>query len=139
MGNLHKSITGLSMSSISYSLSRSLSSRPSSFHQDMETHSFRVPGLPKFTTRAAEKRDADIKSSQYVLANQTGVEPLHTAWYINERGDKIWLKFDTSIPCTKFATTETRFYKPKLHKMCADPYENKKVFHNELIKQLMYR
>merc|ERR1719348_2288374 len=51
----------------------------------METHSLRVPGLPKFTTRAAEKRDSDIKSSRYVLANQTGADPLHTAWYINER------------------------------------------------------
>eukprot|EP00091_Calanus_sinicus_P023820 TRINITY_DN8254_c0_g1_i4.p1 TRINITY_DN8254_c0_g1~~TRINITY_DN8254_c0_g1_i4.p1 ORF type:complete len:116 (-),score=22.96 TRINITY_DN8254_c0_g1_i4:73-420(-) len=110
----------------SYSRSMSIP-RPSSYHSDMDTSTIRVPGLPRFTTRSAEKREADISSSKYVLANQTGADPLHTAWYINEKGDKVWLKFDSSIPCTRFATTETRFYKPRLHKICPDPYADKKA------------
>merc|ERR1712066_172954 len=61
---------------------------------------------------------------------QTGASPLHTAWYINEKGDKIWLKFDSSIPCNMFPTYETRFYKPKLHKIERDPYAEKKVDEN---------
>merc|ERR1712058_3941 len=108
------------------SRSRSIT-RPSSFHSDMDTFSIRAPGLPKFTTRTAEKREAELSSSKYVLANQTGSNPLHTAWYINEKGDRVWLKFDNSIPCTQFSTTETRFYKPKLHKICPDPYAERKV------------
>merc|ERR1712215_185347 len=94
---------------------------------DLETTSIRAPGLPRFTTRSTEKRDADISNSKYVVANETGRDALHTAWYINDRGDKIWLKFDSSIPCTKFSTTETRFYKPSLHKVLPDPYADKKV------------
>merc|ERR1712128_409094 len=81
----------------------------------------------KIHNQISRKREADISSSKYVLANQTGPSPLHTAWYINEKGDKVWLKFDSSIPCTRFSTTETRFYKPKLHKICPDPYADKKV------------
>merc|ERR1712024_423665 len=71
------------------------------------------------------KKRLQLSSSKYVLANQTGESPLHTAWYINEKGDKIWLKFDSSIPCNMFPTYETRFYKPKLHKIEKDPYAEK--------------
>merc|ERR1712058_67936 len=53
--------------------------------------------------------------------------PLHTAWYINDKGDKIWLKFDSSIPCNMFPTFESRFYKPKLHKIVKDPYSERKT------------
>ena len=42
-------------------------------------------------------------------------EPLHTATYINERGDIYHVKFDSSRPCA-FSTHETRFYKPSCHK-----------------------
>ena len=64
------------------------------------------------------------------MAHQIGHDALHTATYINERGDKFYVKFDASRPC-KFNTNETRwastsndnyllidtfrFYKPKLH------------------------
>jgi len=85
----------------------------------------RGPGLPVFTTRSADKRESEICSKKYVLPNESG-DALHTAWYINDKGDKIWLKFDASRPCTSFATTETRFYKPKLHKYRPDPYEDSK-------------
>merc|ERR1712083_894403 len=88
------------------------SSRLSSSSSDLEENErrFKAPGLPKFTTRSLEKKNAELSSSKYVLANQTGASPLHTAWYINEKGDKIWLKFDSSIPCNMFPTYETRFY-----------------------------
>merc|ERR1711990_391671 len=105
------------------------SSRLSSYSSELEEteRRFKAPGLPKFTTRSLEKKNAELSSSKYVLANQTGESPLHTAWYINEKGDKIWLKFDSSIPCNMFPTYETRFYKPKLHKMEKDPYAEKKT------------
>merc|ERR1712106_123192 len=38
-----------------------------------------------------------------------------------------WLTRPDPAPCTRFSTTETRFYKPKLHKICPDPYADKKV------------
>ena len=122
------------------------SSRLSSYSSDLEEteRRFKAPGLPsknkflikpkirnfyemflaEFTTRSLEKKNAELSSSKYVLANQvrrhfrslstsemleqTGDSPLHTAWYINEKGDKIWLKFDSSIPCNMFPTYETR-------------------------------
>eukprot|EP00091_Calanus_sinicus_P007232 TRINITY_DN1817_c0_g1_i1.p1 TRINITY_DN1817_c0_g1~~TRINITY_DN1817_c0_g1_i1.p1 ORF type:complete len:108 (+),score=32.07 TRINITY_DN1817_c0_g1_i1:87-410(+) len=78
------------------------------------------------TTRAQDKeRDHDIANRKYALPNETGSIPLHTAWYITDRGDKVWLRFDPSRPCYKFPTTETRFYKPKLHKIVLDPYQKK--------------
>lgn len=86
-----------------------------------------TPGLPKFTTRSTEKKQAELSSSKYVLANQTGDSALHTSWYINDKGDKVWLKFDANIPCNMFPTHETRFYKPKLHKIVKDPYAEKKT------------
>ena len=98
---------------------------------------------------------------------QTGDSALHTSWYINDKGDKVWLKFDANIPCNMFPTHETRwamrrgdrkqcctrrnlpifkiiiavnnsnhshcnsrFYKPKLHKIEKDPYAEKKVHLN---------
>merc|ERR1712189_142746 len=73
------------------------------------------------------KKQAELTSSKYVLANQTGDSPLHTAWYINDKGDKIWLKFDSSSPCNLFPIFESRFYKPKLHKIVKDPYSDKKT------------
>jgi len=105
-------------------------SRMSSYNSDLDDtieRRFRAPGLPKFTTRSTEKKQAEVSSSRYVVANQTGHSPLHTAWYINDKGDKIWLKFDASIPCTMFPTQESRFYKPKLHKIVKDPYAEQKV------------
>ena len=39
---------------------------------------------------------------------QTGDSPLHTAEYINDKGERIWLKFDPSRPCTMFPTYESR-------------------------------
>jgi len=97
----------------------------------------RVPGLPVFTTRSAEKREQEITSKKYVLANQTG-DDLHTAWYINDKGDKVWLKFDASRPCTEFQTTETRFYKPKLHTILPDPYADKKGYFPPLLEECTF-
>merc|ERR1712184_205027 len=65
--------------------------------------------------------ERELTSKNWVMPNESG-EQHHTAWYINDKGIKVWLKFDPSRPCTKFSTTETRFYKPKLHKQLPDFY-----------------
>jgi len=70
------------------------------------------------------REEGSLSSKQYVCANQTGSD-LHTACYINDKGDKVWLKFNPGMPCTQFPTTETRFYKPKLHTVRPDPYAEK--------------
>ncbi|XP_023329526.1 uncharacterized protein LOC111702166 [Eurytemora carolleeae] len=107
-------------------MSRTMSRPRSSYSEDrIRSDVYRIPGLPVFTTRSAEKRNNEISSKKYVMQNETG-DALHTAWYINEKGDKVWLRFDPSRPCT-FSTTETRFYKPKLHKYTKDPYAEKKI------------
>ena len=36
-----------------------------------------------------------------------GSDELHTALYVTEKGDRIFIKMDASRPC-KFNTTETR-------------------------------
>ena len=41
-------------------------------------------------------------------------DPRYTAFDINDRGNRIYLKYVPSQP-TIFPTQETRFYKPKLH------------------------
>merc|ERR1711942_665293 len=75
------------------------------------------------TTRTQDRRrEHDIANRKYAVPNQTGLIPLHTAWYITDKGDKVWLRFDPSRPCYMFSTTETRFYKPRLHKVLPDPY-----------------
>ena len=71
---------------------------------------------------------------------QTGT-PLDTTWYITDKGDRVWLRFDASRPCYMFSTTETRqgvgwgeliyifslfrFFKPKLHTHIPDPYQKR--------------
>ena len=37
-----------------------------------------------------------------------GSDELHTALYVTEKGDRIFIKMDASRPC-KFNTTETRW------------------------------
>jgi len=103
----------------------SLTPRPRSLYSEGRSSVLRGPGLPVFTTREAEKRESEISSKKYVIQNESG-DPLHTTWYINEKGDKVWIKFDPSRPCTAFSTNETRFYKPKLHKYRPDPYADRK-------------
>nr|ALS04491.1 hypothetical protein [Acartia pacifica] len=106
------------------SLSYSRSSLSSDLDYPLSRRSVRPPGLPVFTTRFSEKKSKDTTVSKYVFEHETG-SSLHTTWYINDKGDKIWLRFDPSRPCTEFRTTETRFYKPKLHTYRPDPYEKK--------------
>merc|ERR1712032_198178 len=55
-----------------------------------------------------------FSNRKFCQAHQIGSDELHSVSYITEKGDKIWIKMDASRPC-KFNTTETRFYKPKLH------------------------
>ena len=93
-----------------------------------------MSSCPAFTTRTEEKRvQATFANIKFTTAHQIGQDALHTATYINDRGDKMFVKFDASRPC-KFNTNETRyyivvqgrvqslflqnifrFYKPKLH------------------------
>eukprot|EP00092_Neocalanus_flemingeri_P001076 GFUD01001147.1.p1 GENE.GFUD01001147.1~~GFUD01001147.1.p1 ORF type:complete len:118 (-),score=45.28 GFUD01001147.1:633-986(-) len=87
----------------------------------------RSTAAPVFTTRAEEKRrEADLANKKYTVAHQISSNPLHTATYISDKGDTVFLKFDASRPCTRFSTTETRFYKPTLHKIVEDPYVERK-------------
>jgi len=60
------------------------------------------------------KVQTTFSNRKFCQAHQIGCDELHSVSYITEKGDKIWLKMDASRPC-KFSTTETRFYKPKLH------------------------
>ena len=41
--------------------------------------------------------------------------PEKTAWTINDKGNRVWFSYEHTP--TLFPVTETRFYKPKLHKM----------------------
>ena len=41
-------------------------------------------------------------------------KPEQTAWMINDKGNKVWFKFEHTP--TLFPVKETRFYKPKLHR-----------------------
>eukprot|EP00088_Acartia_fossae_P028691 TRINITY_DN2950_c0_g1_i1.p1 TRINITY_DN2950_c0_g1~~TRINITY_DN2950_c0_g1_i1.p1 ORF type:complete len:112 (-),score=22.71 TRINITY_DN2950_c0_g1_i1:155-490(-) len=106
------------------SVSLSRSSLSSDLDYPISRRTIRPPGLPVFKTRFAEQLARETSTSKYVFENETG-SSLHTTWYINDKGDKVWLRFDPSRPCTQFSTTETRFYKPKLHKYRPDPYEKK--------------
>ena len=61
------------------------------------------------TTRAEEKRrEKDLANKKYTMEHQISSNPMHTAMYITDKGDKVFLKFDASRPCTQFNTTETR-------------------------------
>lgn len=42
-------------------------------------------------------------------------DPAKTAWMINDKGNKVWFRFEHTP--SLFPVKETRFYKPKLHKM----------------------
>merc|ERR1711973_435948 len=101
--------------------------RARSCYPEME----RTTSLSRFPFReirtlTQERRKArDIENNKYCLPNRTGDSRFHTTWSINDKGDRIWLAFDPSRPCTMFSTTETRFLKPKLHKIYPDPYEKK--------------
>ena len=67
-----------------------------------------MSSCPAFTTRTQEKRvQAAIANTKFTAAHQIGADELHTATYINEKGDKMFVKFDASRPC-KFNTNETR-------------------------------
>ena len=39
----------------------------------------------------------------------------HDYWAINDKGNRVWFSYEHTP--TLFPVTETRFYKPKLHKM----------------------
>ena len=61
------------------------------------------------TTRAEEKRrEKDMANKKYTMEHQISSNPMHTALYITDKKDKVYLKFDASRPCTQFNTTETR-------------------------------
>ena len=63
---------------------------------------------PALKTRSEEKKvQTTIANTKFTMAHQIGHDALHTATYINDRGDKMFVKFDASRPC-KFNTNETR-------------------------------
>merc|ERR1711874_315148 len=70
------------------------------------------------------RKRREITNNQFVQPHQTGTS-FHTTWSVDGKGDRLWLTFDPSRPCSMFCTTETRFLKPKLHTVLPDPYERR--------------
>jgi len=54
------------------------------------------------------------ETAHWLNRNAVG-SPEKTAWTINEKGNRVWFSYEHTP--TLFPVTETRFYKPKLHKM----------------------
>ena len=70
-----------------------------------------------YKTRFEEKKvQTSFSNVKFCLPHQIGDDELHSVQYITDKGDRIYIKMDASRPC-KFNTNETRFYKPKLHKL----------------------
>ena len=62
-----------------------------------------------YKTRFEEKKvQTAFSNIKFCHAHQIGHDELHTATYITEKGDKIFIKMDASRPC-KFNTNETRY------------------------------
>ena len=53
------------------------------------------------------------ETSHWLTRNQVG-DPYRTAWEINEKGNRVWFRFEHTPSI--FPVKETRFYKPKLHR-----------------------
>lgn len=53
-------------------------------------------------------------TAHWLNRNSVG-PPEKTAWMINEKGNRVWFSYEHTP--TLFPVTETRFYKPKLHKI----------------------
>ena len=77
-------------------------------------------GLPtgddkRLKKKLALKRMSNMNfvSKPYNFYFQVG-DPSKTAWMINEKGNKVWFRFEHTP--SLFPVKETRFYKPKLHK-----------------------
>ena len=74
-------------------------------------------GLPleKATTNVRKKarKNVHIVSKLKCSILKVG-DPSKTAWMINDKGNKVWFRFEHTP--SLFPVTETRFYKPKLHK-----------------------
>ena len=60
------------------------------------------------------KNIRDIIIEYIIIPLQVG-SPEKTAWTINDKGNRVWFSYEHTP--TLFPVTETRFYKPKLHKM----------------------
>jgi len=54
------------------------------------------------------------ETAHWLNRNAVGV-PEKTAWTINDKGNRVWFSYEHTP--TLFPVTETRFYKPKLHKV----------------------
>jgi len=54
------------------------------------------------------------ETAHWLNRNAVG-SPEKTAWTINDKGNRVWFSYEHTP--TLFPVTETRFYKPKLHKM----------------------
>jgi len=53
------------------------------------------------------------ETAHWLNRNAVG-SPEKTAWTINDKGNRVWFSYEHTP--TLFPVTETRFYKPKLHK-----------------------
>merc|ERR1711936_959737 len=96
------------------------------YYPEMEnTNSLsRFPFRDINTLSQDRRKRREITNNQFVQPHQTGTS-FHTTWSVDGKGDRLWLTFDPSRPCSMFCTTETRFLKPKLHTVLPDPYERR--------------
>merc|ERR1712117_11415 len=78
----------------------------SSFIRKQPTMSTYTPSL-----WSRQENSADTSVPSWHTAHAVG-DPRYTAFDINDRGNRIYLKYEPSQP-TIFPTRETRFYKPK--------------------------
>lgn len=53
-------------------------------------------------------------NAHWLSRNSVG-PPEKTAWMINDKGNRVWFHYEHTP--TLFPVTETRFYKPRLHKL----------------------
>jgi len=54
------------------------------------------------------------ENAHWLSRNSVG-PPEKTAWMINDKGNRVWFSYEHTP--TLFPVQETRFYKPKLHKL----------------------
>ena len=64
--------------------------------------------------RKKREKNVHIVSKQHSCSILKVGDPSKTAWMINDKGNKVWFRFEHTP--SLFPVTETRFYKPKLHK-----------------------
>jgi len=81
---------------------------------------FVVPTRPRHSSAARSLQPSShtvvhaTENAHWLSRNSVG-PPEKTAWMINDKGNRVWFSYEHTP--TLFPVHETRFYKPKLHKL----------------------